>query len=283
MQTQNLLEASYQVTTSISEHNKKVTIKKFMKIALTIVFWLGLWFCAYKIVGLDVLIASPINVAKRLLEFLPDSNFWLTIFNSFKGISLGYIIGVFMGSVFGIITAFSATLNTLFKPFLTAVKTTPVVSFIILALIWLDKVSVPIFITTLMVMPVVWANVTSSIVNTDKSLIEMANAYNFGFSQKMKLIFLPSAVPSFVAACKTAVGLGWKAGIAAEVLCTPQNSIGINLRNSQVYIETVDLFSWTVVVIVLSLILEKLLVSILDLCFKKIMSKGGYFIENTDK
>lgn len=283
MQTQNLLEASYQVTTSISEHNKKVTIKKFMKIALTIVFWLGLWFCAYKIVGLDVLIASPINVAKRLLEFLPDGNFWLTIFNSFKGISLGYIIGVFMGSVFGIITAFSATLNTLFKPFLTTVKTTPVVSFIILALIWLDKVSVPIFITTLMVMPVVWANVTSSIVNTDKSLIEMANAYNFGFSQKMKLIFLPSAVPSFVAACKTAVGLGWKAGIAAEVLCTPQNSIGINLRNSQVYIETVDLFSWTLVVIVLSLILEKLLVSILDLCFKKVMSKGGYFIENTDK
>ena len=77
------------------------------------------------------------------------------------------IIGVIIGSIFGIITAFSSTLNTLFKPFLTAVKTTPVVSFIILALIWLDKVSVPIFITMLMVMPVVWANVTSSIVNTD--------------------------------------------------------------------------------------------------------------------
>ena len=269
--------------TSISEHKAKVTIKKIIKIALTIVFWLGLWLIVYKIVGLDVLIASPLDVGKRLLEFLPSGDFWLTIFNSFKGISLGYIIGVVIGSIFGIITAFSSTLNTLFKPFLTAVKTTPVVSFIILALIWLDKVSVPIFITMLMVMPVVWANVTSSIVNTDKSLIEMANAYNFGLSKKLKLIFLPSAVPAFVSACKTAVGLGWKAGIAAEVLCTPQNSIGINLRNSQVYIETVDLFAWTVVVIILSLILEKLLVSILDLCFKKIMAKGGYFIENTDK
>lgn len=269
--------------TSISEHKAKVTIKKLIKIALTIAFWLGLWLIVYKIVGLDVLIASPIDVGKRLLEFLPSGNFWITIFNSFKGISLGYIIGVVIGSIFGIITAFSSTLNTLFKPFLTAVKTTPVVSFIILALIWLDKVSVPIFITMLMVMPVVWANVTSSIVNTDKNLIEMANAYNFGFVKKLKLIFLPSAVPAFVSACKIAVGLGWKAGIAAEVLCTPQNSIGINLRNSQVYIETVDLFAWTVVIIILSLILEKLLVAILDLCFKKIMSKGGYFIENTDK
>lgn len=269
--------------TSISEHKSKVTIKKILKIVLTIAFWLGLWLVAYKIVGLDVLIASPIQVAKRVLEFLPDNNFWLTIFNSFKGITLGYIIGVLIGIVFGIITAFSDTLNTLFKPFLTAVKTTPVVSFIILALIWLDKVSVPIFITTLMVMPVVWANVSSAISNTDKNLIEMANAYHFGFSKQLKLIFLPSAVPSFVSACKTAVGLGWKAGIAAEVLCTPQNSIGINLRNSQVYIETVDLFTWTAIVIILSLLLEKLLVAILDFVFKKIMIKGGYFIENSDK
>ncbi len=269
--------------TSTLEHKAKVTIKKLIKIALTIVFWLGLWLIIYNIVGLDVLIASPMGVLKRLLEFLPSGEFWLTIFNSFKGISLGYIIGVAIGSIFGIITAFSSTLNTLFKPFLTAVKTTPVVSFIILALVWLDKVSVPIFITMLMVMPVVWANVTSSIVNTDKSLIEMANAYNFGFVKKLKLIFLPSAVPSFVSACKTAVGLGWKAGIAAEVLCTPQNSIGINLRNSQVYIETVDLFAWTFVIIILCLVLEKVLVAVLDFIFKKIMSKGGYFIENTDK
>jgi NitT/TauT family transport system permease protein len=271
------------MTTSITEHKLKVTIKKLLKTALTILFWLGLWLIVYKLVGLDVLIASPFDVGKRLVELLPNDDFWLTIFNSFKGISLGYIIGVLVGSFFGIITAFSGTLNTLLKPFLTAVKTTPVVSFIILALIWLDKVSVPIFITTLMVMPVVWANVTSSITNTDNCLIEMANAYNFGFVKKLKLIYLPSAVPHFVAACKTAVGLGWKAGIAAEVLCTPKNTIGINLRNSQVYLETIDLFAWTVIIIILSLVLEKLLVAILDFCFNKIMSKGGYFIENTDK
>ena len=77
--------------TSISEHKAKVTIKKIIKIALTIVFWLGLWLIVYKIVGLDVLIASPIDVGKRLLEFLPSGDFWLTIFNSFKSISLGYI------------------------------------------------------------------------------------------------------------------------------------------------------------------------------------------------
>lgn len=269
--------------TSTMEYKTKTTIKKIAKTALTILFWLGLWQLIYIVVGLDVLVASPLNVAKRIIEFLPDSNFWLSILNSFKGVALGYILGVAIGTVMGVITAFSSVLNTLFKPFLTAVKTTPVVSFIIIALIWLSKIQVPVFITFLMVLPVVWANVSGGITATDKSLIEMANAYRFGFAKKLKLIYLPSAIPYFVTACKTAVGLGWKAGIAAEVLCTPQNSIGINLCNSQVYLETVDLFAWTAIVIILSLVLEKVLVTVFDLIFKKIMSKGGYFIENTVK
>ena len=84
-------------------------------------------------------------------------------------------------------------------------------------------------------------------------------------------------------ACETAVGLGWKAGIAAEVLCTPKNSIGINLRNAQIYIETVDLFAWTAAVIILSLVLEKALVWVLRFMFSRIMKKGGYFIEDKNK
>ena len=268
--------------TSTTEY-KRVTIKKLIKIALTIVFWLGLWQLIYEIVGLDVLVASPLGVAKRLVEFLPDSEFWLSILNSFKGVAIGYILGIAVGTIMGIATAFSSVLNTLFKPFLTAIKTTPVVSFIILALIWLSKIQVPIFITFLMVLPVVWANISGGITSTDKNLIEMANAYDFSFAKKLKLIYLPSSIPYFVTACKTAVGLGWKAGIAAEVLCTPQNSIGIELRNSQVYLETVDLFAWTAIVIILSLVLEKVLVSVFDFVFKKLMAKGGYYIENTVK
>lgn len=268
---------------SIMEHKLKKTLIFIIKIALAGIFWLGLWQLVYKKIGIDVILPSPAAVFKRLAEMLPEKSFIQSVFNSFKGIALGYMAGVLFGTVLGIITAFSKTLNTLFKPFFTAVKTTPVVSFIILALIWLEKTRVPVFITFLMVMPIVWANVSGGISGTDKSLIEMAKAYKFGFFKKLKLIYLPSAVPSFMTACETAVGLGWKAGIAAEVLCTPKDSIGINLRNAQIYIETVDLFAWTAAVIILSLVLEKALVWVLRFIFSRIMKKGGYFIENTNK
>lgn len=269
---------------STTEHKSlKKNIVSALKIALTCLFWLGLWQLLYIIIDLDVLLASPVQVFKRLCELVPTKAFWLTILQSFLSVAAGYIIGVLLGLFFGIVTAFSKTLRTLLKPFITAVKTTPVVSFIILALIWLPKMQVPVFITVLMVMPVVWSNTAMGIVETDKELIEMADAYNLGAMKKLKYIYLPSTVPPIMNACITAVGLGWKAGIAAEVLSAPANSIGINLKNAQIYLETVDLFSWTVVVIILSLFLEKFLVWLMAVVFDKIIQKGGYFIENRSK
>lgn len=265
------------------ERKAKKILISLAKTALTVLFWLGLWLILYEAVSSDVLIASPVDVFRRLWEFLPEREFRLSILNSFSGVAKGYILGVLSGVALGIATSFSKTLSALLRPFLTTVKTTPVVSFIILALIWLPKFRVPVFITVLMVLPVIWANVAGGILGTDKSLIEMANAYNFGFTKKLKLIYLPSAVPPFITACETAVGMGWKAGIAAEVLCSPQNTIGMNLKNSQIYLETVDLFAWTAVVIILSLILEKALVYLLDLVLKRLMIKGGYFIDNKNK
>ena len=270
------------MTLSTTAHKNSKALKTVIKTALTVLFWLGLWQFLYFIVDNDVLIASPQQVGKRLLELLPDIKFHSAVLHSFLRIAAGYAAGVALGTALAVMTSFSEILSAILKPFLTAVKTTPVVSFIILALVWLPKVRIPVFITALMVMPLVWANVASGILSTDRELIEMANSYNFGFMKKLKLIYLPSSVPSFITACETAVGMGWKAGIAAEVLCTPAVSIGINLKNSQVYIETADLFAWTAVIIVLSLILEKALVAALGFVFKKFVKKAGYYIENID-
>ena len=58
--------------------------------------------------------------------------------------------------------------------------------------------------------------------------------------------------------CGTGIGIGWKAGIAAEVLGLPKNSIGKALYNAKIYLEMPDLFCWTAVIILLSLLFEKL-------------------------
>ncbi|MBO5898784.1 MAG: hypothetical protein J6R04_07220, partial [Clostridia bacterium] len=72
----------------------------------------------------------------------------------------------------------------------------------------------------------------------------------------IRRIYLPAVLPYFLSACESSIGLAWKAGVAAEVLALPALSIGKQLYESKLYLETTDLFAWTLVVIVLSLLLE---------------------------
>ena len=76
----------------------------------------------------------------------------------------------------------------------------------------------------------------------------------------------------------TAMGFAWKAGIAAEVLATPKNSIGEQLYNAKIYLETADLFAWTVVVILLSMAIEEVVVRLLRRGLRKergVSHEGG--------
>ena len=62
--------------------------------------------------------------------------------------------------------------------------------------------------------------------------------------------------PALAAGCETALGLGWKAGIAAEVLCQPNWAIGSGLQISKTYLDAPGLFAWTGTVIFLSVVTE---------------------------
>lgn len=109
-----------------------------------------------------------------------------------------------------------------------------------------------------MVVPIVWGNVKKGLDQVDGALREVALVFDFSFWKKLKILYVPSVLPYFVAGCTTSLGLSWKAGIAAEVLCRPSASIGNEIFLSKSYLETVDLFAWTAIVVILSVLIEKL-------------------------
>ena len=139
------------------------------------------------------------------------------------------------------------------------VRATPVASFILLVLLWTGKNFVPVVISALMVIPVVWGNLARGIRETDPQLLEMARAYRVSRWKTLRLVYLPSLRPYFGTAITTAMGLAWKSGVAAEVLCLPFRSVGTEIFNTKLNLEIPDLFAWTAVVVCLSLLLEKLL------------------------
>ena len=136
-------------------------------------------------------------------------------------------------------------------------------SFIILLILWVGRDFLPCVIVVLMALPVIWSNVSAGIAGVDAQLLEMARIFRFSHWRKLRRIYIPSVAPHFLSALRSCLGLSWKAGVAAEVLTVPAVSIGKMLYESKLYWETLDLFAWTLVIIICSLIIEKLLMSAL--------------------
>lgn len=234
-------------------------VKKYSVRLAVLLVWLGVWQAAFVFVGQEILVVSPLMVFRRLVELMGEASFWQSILFTFMRITAGYLLGVIFGTVLAALTCVSSALNAFFAPVLTLARSTPVASFILLALVWIKKDYVPVFIVFLIVLPIIWANVSKGIAETDREYLEVARLYRFGFIKTVRRIYMHTVLPYFAAGCVTALGIGWKSGVSAEVLAMPIFSIGYNLYRAKINIETADLFAWTAAVVLISVILEKLI------------------------
>lgn len=250
-------------------------LKKLCKSCIILAFWLGVWALLAWLVSSPLLLPGPWAVARRLAELVTEGGFWRVTAVSLARILCGVACAVVLGAALAALTCRFRLLRALLSPLLTIIKSTPVASFILLVLIWVGRDILPSVIVLLMALPVVWANVSAGIENTDPQLLEMARVYRFPAGRTVRRVYVPSVMPYFLSACRTAIGLGWKAGVAAEVLTVPNDAIGRMLYESKLYLETVDLFAWTVVVIICSLIIEKLVMAAFGTLSRRWETGGG--------
>lgn len=229
-----------------------------------VLFWLILWEMASIVIDSNIILVSPIKVIERLLQLIFENNFWKSVSFSFLRITGGFLLALLTGVMWAALSARFLYLKQLIKPLILVIKTIPVASFIILSLIWFSSKNLAVFISFLMVFPIIYTNTLKGIEEVDEKLLEMAELFSIPLSKKIRYIFMPQIMPYFRAGCTVALGLSWKAGIAAEVIGMPKNSIGEKLQESKVYLETTDLFAWTLVIIILSIIFEKIFIKILD-------------------
>lgn len=240
-----------------SEQTKKAIRALYGGIA--ILFWIGVWWLISIAVGSDLLLPSPLKVIIRLGQLSLTVGFWKTTGLSLLRVASGILGALVVGYLLAFLCARFSFLYALIKPFMTVVKATPVASFIILLLLWMGREILPAVISALIVLPVIWENVSEGLRRTDRSLLEMAQTFRLSWWTKLRVLYIPSAHPYLLAGCRASVGMGWKAGIAAEVLAVTAFSIGKSLYESKLYLETVDLFAWTLCVILISVVTEKLL------------------------
>ena len=223
---------------------------------LSVAVWFALWLYEAKKLGNPVLLPYPRDVWKALRELVRSAEFTAILFGSLKHIATGFAMALVCGCVLAVICRFSDFAAMLLLPPMKLVKTVPVVSFIILLLLWVDPARISIVISFLIVLPVVYANVSRGIRETSPELLEMAKVFRIPFLRRLRYLYLPNTVPYATAAVSTGLSLCWKAGIAAEIIGLSKDSIGRQLYDAKLYLDTSNLFAWTVVIILVSVLME---------------------------
>lgn len=198
-------------------------------------------------------------------EMLKSTAFYGIVGRSLGNVLLGIVSAILCGTLLAILTHRVSLLRDLILPLMTVIKATPVASFIILALIWIGSSLIPVLITFLIVLPVVWTNLDVGLGRQDAQLAEVAKVYRFSLFKRFRFLTLPAVKPYFISACRTSLGIAWKAGIAAEIISRPRGTIGIKMSNAQQYLETEEMFVWTLTVVLLSLLIESGFVALLNL------------------
>jgi NitT/TauT family transport system permease protein len=236
---------------------------------LALLFALTLWQAAAMALGQPLLLPSPIDVIGRLLTIWEEPGFFVSVVNSFLRIVLGFLLGLCAGVLLALPASRLKWLETLLWPYVQFIKSTPVASFVILALIWLSSARLSTFISMLMVFPVVYLNALKGFGSVPPQMAEMAALYAVPFSRRLKYLYVPALRPSLLSASSIALGLCFKAGIAAELIGVPQNTIGERLYEAKIYLNTVDVFAWTAVIIVISALFEKAFLRVLQRLLKR--------------
>jgi len=238
-----------------------ITKNKFITV-LSVLFLIGLWKAGSMIVASELILPSPGKTAIAVGKLFINEAFirivGATILRGLIGFFISFLLALILGIAAGINDSFYAFL----KPILVTIRSTPVISFILLALIWFDVSQVPVFIALLTMFPFICTNIIDGIRNVNPKLLVLAKVYRVKTRNIIRDIYLPAISPFIFSGISSAMGFGWRAIIIGEVLSQPRYGIGTFMQNAQTYLLVDKVIAWTIIAILLSYLFDHLIRSV---------------------
>lgn len=250
-------------------HHKQQTApdrnSRLLRKAGILVFWLFVWQAASIAIDNDILFVGPMEVMHALTSQLSSGDFFKTLGFSASRICLGFLSAFFSGILLGALSCRCSFIGELLSPVILLLKSIPVASFVILALIWMGSKNLSVFIAFTVVLPMIYSSTLSGLRSADLRLLEMAKVFRMPLISRIRGIYLPALMPYLISSAGTALGLSIKSGVAAEVIGVPDFSIGAELYMAKIYLSTADLFAWTAVILLITSLFDKLFLMFLNL------------------
>lgn len=238
-------------------------MNKHLRRILIIVFWLTVWQITAMIINQPILLDSFSDTLKALFSSLKSLDFYLSVFKTLSFTLIGLLLSYTLAILLAVLSYRNRLIEELFSPLLSVMKAIPVASFAILVIIWFGNEFLTIFVSFIVVFPQIYFAVLNGLNNTDEKMLQAAKVYRLSFKEKALYIYRLAVTPLLLSASQSAISMAFRSSIAAEVIGTTTRTIGQQLYYSKLYLDTAQLFSWTFVIILMSVLCEKALLYLL--------------------
>jgi NitT/TauT family transport system permease protein len=218
--------------------------------AAGILFLLLVWEFAAKVYDSYIILPGPLPVLKSFVGLIATKRFLFALGSSFIRVLAGILIAVPLGMAAGIASGLDSRFRAFIKPLFTVISATPVLSVILIAILFLGSGRTPVFTAFLIIFPVMAANTIEGMKSTDPKLKELFFAFRMNRRETLKYLYIPSLAPFVLGGLRSSLSLCWKVVVAAEVIVQPLRSLGAGMQHAKANLETHELFAWTAATVI---------------------------------
>ena len=217
---------------------------------------LVIWELVSRITGARQILPGPADSITALIHLFGEPGFLSSLTSTIIRGLLGFILAFGCALVIGILSGLNPVVEAAFRPIIVLFRSVPVISIILLALIWFKVEQVPVFIGFLTMFPLLSTNLTQGIRQTDPKLVEMARIYHVKEWRILREVYIPSILPYLFSGISSALGFGWRAVIIGEVLSQPRYGIGSMMQEAQSFLLVAEVIAWTLIAVIIGYFFE---------------------------
>lgn len=231
---------------------------------LAVLFWLLAWQAAAWIVNKPLLLAGPLETLAALGQLVVTPGYWASAGLSALHIGAGFFAGLLLGLGLAVPAASHPALASFLEPPMMALKAVPVACLVVILLLWVGSAGVGVACTFIVVLPAYYFSALGALRSRNKTLEDTLSVQGLQTGRKALALLWPQMIGYLSATSKVCVGMAWKAGVAAELIALSGITLGAQVYQAKLLLETSQLMAWTITIVACAYLSERLFLALLD-------------------
>lgn len=217
-----------------------------------------LWQIFATVVDKNVLIPYPLDVLSKMITMLCQKSFYQTIVMTLSHVIIVVILSLIIAYLLAYMCFSYPLIEKYVTPVMTIVQSVPTIAFVFIILVWTSSLQTVYIVLLFVVFPLLFHNFLEGLKNIDRDLKDVIWLYHPPLFERLFRIYFPLIQSSVLSGIKSALSLGVKVSVMAEILSALPYGVGREMNYARIQVDTTELLAWTLWLIVMIMCIEYL-------------------------